>query len=268
MVADLRRLVPEDVPDAFELSTFAGWNQLPADWLLLLSLAPEGCFAIEVDGRVVATTTLLSHAGRLAWLGMVLTHPNYRRQGFARRLMTHALEHARLLGIPTVKLDATDAGRPLYESFGFRSEQMIERWTRSGSAPFEASNENRQFNATLHAEACGYDRGRLLDALSLRGSVSTTPDADLFLRSGRVYSYLGPCIARQPVAAADLILAAMAEHATRSWCWDILPANRGAVALAQRLGFVRQRILTRMVWGQDLRGREDWIYAGAGFDLG
>src|SRR5258707_12869836 len=100
---------------------------------MLVSLDPEGCLAIEVDNSVVATTTLLCHGERIAWLGMVLTHPHYRRKGFARRLIAHALERARLLGVPTVKLDATDEGRPLNETLGFRGEQPIERWMRPGA---------------------------------------------------------------------------------------------------------------------------------------
>jgi GNAT superfamily N-acetyltransferase len=49
----------------------------------------------------------------LAWVGMVLTHPEYRRRGFARRLISHALEYARERGVMTLKLDATSAGRRL-----------------------------------------------------------------------------------------------------------------------------------------------------------
>ena len=36
------------------------------------------------------------------------------------------------MGIETMKLDATDQGQPLYEKFGFQTEQEIERWSRPG----------------------------------------------------------------------------------------------------------------------------------------
>ena len=72
---------------------------------MLLELAPAGCFAIEVDRLVAATTTLLCHGARLAWIGMVLTKPQYRHRGLARRLLAHALDQADALGIETVKLE-------------------------------------------------------------------------------------------------------------------------------------------------------------------
>jgi acetyltransferase (GNAT) family protein len=77
-----------DLSSAMELSHLAGWNQTIDDWQTLLWLDPEGCFGIEVDDRIVATTTLLCYERRLAWIGMLLTMPDYRRMGFAlwRRL--------------------------------------------------------------------------------------------------------------------------------------------------------------------------------------
>jgi hypothetical protein len=67
----LRRLRAEDIPDAAQLSAQAGWNQTEEDWRTLLELSPEGCLAIEVDGRLAATTTLFCYGRGLAWIGMV-----------------------------------------------------------------------------------------------------------------------------------------------------------------------------------------------------
>src|SRR5437763_10320930 len=131
---ELRLLTADDLATATELSTAAGWNQTPEDWQMLITLAPNDCFAIEADGKIVSTTTLLCHSQRLAWIGMVLTGANYRERGFARRLLTAALHRADSLEIDTIKLDATDAGKSLYERFGFMPEQPVERWSRICSA--------------------------------------------------------------------------------------------------------------------------------------
>src|SRR5260370_21143483 len=90
----LRLLKTADLPSAIELSRAAGWNQTIEDWQAVLRLDPEGCFAIEVDDRIAATTTLLCYGTRLAWIGMVLTRPEYRRMGFAQRLLETALDRA------------------------------------------------------------------------------------------------------------------------------------------------------------------------------
>src|SRR5437016_12880203 len=87
---------------------------------------------MEVDERVVATATLLCYGSRLAWIGMVLTRPDYRRRGFAQRLVQTALERSAALKIESVKLDATQEGQPLYEKLGFKTEQIVERWFHEG----------------------------------------------------------------------------------------------------------------------------------------
>ncbi len=51
----------------------------------------------------------------------VYTEREYRRRGLARRLTTAILDWCRDNGIRTVILHASDTGRALYESLGFRS---------------------------------------------------------------------------------------------------------------------------------------------------
>ena len=67
------------------MSNAASWNQLPGDWERLMALSPDGCFALECSGRLAATTTVVCHGTDLAWVGMVLTAPEFRRRGFAER---------------------------------------------------------------------------------------------------------------------------------------------------------------------------------------
>src|SRR5215510_15096650 len=94
--------------DAFELSSAAGWNQTIADWERVIELSPEGCFGKYVDGRLVSTTVVVIHEPQLAWIAMVLTAPDHRGKGYARKLMEQALDYLDHRCIPCVKLDATD----------------------------------------------------------------------------------------------------------------------------------------------------------------
>ncbi len=59
---------------------------------------------------------------------MVLVDPEYRRRGIATRLLGAAIDYLKNAGVPSIKLDATPAGQPLYEILGFAGEVMIERW--------------------------------------------------------------------------------------------------------------------------------------------
>jgi ribosomal protein S18 acetylase RimI-like enzyme len=105
-----------DIPAALRLKELAGWNQTESDWRRLLRLQPSGCFCATIEGNVVGTTTTTSYGRELAWIGMVLVDPEFRRLGIATKLMHTALDHLRDLGVATVKLDATPEGRPVYEN--------------------------------------------------------------------------------------------------------------------------------------------------------
>jgi GNAT superfamily N-acetyltransferase len=272
----VRLMTFDDLAAATELSTAAGWNQTAEDWQMLMELQPHNCFAIEADGRLVSTTTLLCYSQRLAWIGMVLTDANYRGHGFARRLLTAALDHADSLGVETVKLDATAAGKPIYEQFGFKSEQPVERWSRIGSAQSQTLEQWESSHIpslsphlrALDLRGFGTDRSNILQALSQRSTLAVTPNAFLFSRPGRTTHYLGPCTADDPAAARKIISSVLNAFADRSLSWDLLPANKQAVALASELGLSRQRCLTRMARGKPLRGHDEMIFAIAGFELG
>ena len=259
-----------DLAVAMELSTAAGWNQTEDDWRMLLELAPQGCFGIDADGKLIATTTLLPYGQQLAWIGMVLTNTSYRHRGFARTLLSHALSAADSNGIKTVKLDATDQGQPLYASLGFKAEGPIERWSRPGSANLRvtAGKFPSDVGAAFDRVAFGADRSAMLTRLAERGQVDVAASAHLFARSGRNTAYLGPCVARDLPSARALITSTLQLSSSVAWSWDLLPENRSAVGLAAELGFTRQRALTRMGRGEPLRSRNDMVYAIAGFELG
>ena len=268
----LRLLTEKDVPAAMELSVQAGWNQTPEDWRMLIQLDAKGCFGVEIEGQLVATTTLLCYGRVLAWVGMVLTRVEWRGRGFARNLLATALARADQLGIATVKLDATDQGQPVYEKMGFRAEQPVERWFREGSSPaIEHTASKKTLNRAcldLDSEAFGTDRSHLLRELEKRSAISSTTGAYSFSRPGRVSDYIGPCVAKNREAAQRLIEARIRDSSAKSWFWDVISQNRDAISLAQELGFKPQRHLLRMVRGKELSGNDNLIYAIAGFELG
>ncbi len=254
------------VAAAYALSSSAGWNQTEDDWRLLLDLG-DTCSGIEVEGQLAATATLICYGQTLGWIGMVLTHSDFRRRGFARALVTHLMERAVSRGIQTVKLDATDFGRELYASVGFREEQTVERWQLQPTHASVPGCRTGDLVACRTPNACGYERSELLERLARHG-VTEIEGGYVFHRPGRLNRYLGPCVARTPDTAQTLIEATLESHPDTGWFWDILPANEAATTLARQFGFEPVRTLTRMVWGKELRGKEDQIFAIGGFEFG
>jgi GNAT superfamily N-acetyltransferase len=258
-----------DLSGAVELSTLAGWNQTLEDWRMLMEISPQACFGMDADRRLVSTATVVGYGRRLAWLGMVLTHPEYRGRGFARALMKHALDYADATGIETIKLDATDQGRPIYEGFGFIEEQPIERWIRLGTGAVPVSQHRGQtgFPLELDSKAFGADRTQVLQALRRHG-YAIQADGFLCTRAGRSAAYLGPCVAESADVASAMITTCLNNSPGGTWVWDLFPANAQAVAIAAQAGFKRQRSLTRMSRGKALGPHDELVYAIAGFELG
>lgn len=242
-------LATKHLPDLLRLSTAVGWNQTEADWRRLLELEPEGCFGIEADGKVVASATVISYGQDLAWIGMVLTLPEYRGRGYATELMKRCLEYCDERGIRTVRLDATEMGRPVYARLGFEDEYEVQR--RSGALP-AVEPSPPLFDFALDRLAFGADRRRLLEKTGCS-------------RPGRVASYIGPVTARTPEEAEDRIL----HCGVSGPCfWDVPAANPAAIALAERLGFQPVRRLMRMRRGPAFEEHPEYVFALAGFEYG
>jgi len=89
-----------------------------------MDLQPEGCFVAEIDGASVGTTTTCVF-GSVAWVGMVLVEVNARRKGVATALLKHALNFLEKQQVKSIRLDATAAGLPVYEKFGFTPEYQL-----------------------------------------------------------------------------------------------------------------------------------------------
>lgn len=117
-------------------------NDLPADYVfddeLVVSsrryfLEGDQTTVVAVDdGRCVACASMsyieimptFSHpSGKRAHLMNVYTEKHYRRRGIARQLVNMLIGDARAHGATEISLDATESGRPLYESMGFKASE-------------------------------------------------------------------------------------------------------------------------------------------------
>jgi len=80
------------------------------------------------NGEPVACATLcylsmmptFSHpTGKRSHLMNVYVRKEFRRQGLAKQMLTMLIDEAKARGVTEISLDATEAGRPLYENLGF-----------------------------------------------------------------------------------------------------------------------------------------------------
>jgi GNAT superfamily N-acetyltransferase len=86
-------------------------------WLVLHENAVVGGGAVEIFERSPHPITLES---RYAHIVNVYVEPEHRRQGIARQLMLTMLDWCRAHNLRVITLQASEFGRSLYESLGFR----------------------------------------------------------------------------------------------------------------------------------------------------
>ena len=86
-------------------------------------------WVIGIDNKIVAsgaisidsmTPTPYDPSYRVAYLHSIYTEPSYRKRGLAERITKQAMTYCRSQGIKRMILEASDAGRPIYEKLGFQ----------------------------------------------------------------------------------------------------------------------------------------------------
>lgn len=251
----IRPLTPNDIPFAQQVRELAGWNQTDTDWKRLLKKEPEGCFLIKSEGSPAGTATTTIHGGEVGWIGMVLVHPDYRRRGLATQLLLHCIQYLQPR-VQCIKLDATPAGKQVYEKLGFVDESGFHRWEGVSSTPTESLSSSTKFagedwSALLDRRAFGADRTDYLQLLFRDSHHVVVKQEHGFgmLRLGSHASYLGPVVTDSPETGIQITQQCLNNCPTGPVYWDLPDENLPATELATELGFSKQRSLLRMRLG-------------------
>ena len=91
----------------------------------------EQTTVIASDGETLVGCASLSYTwimptfshptGNRAHLMNVYTRADYRRRGISKKMVEILIDEAKGNGVTEISLDATEMGRPLYESLGFKT---------------------------------------------------------------------------------------------------------------------------------------------------
>ena len=212
-----RPLTAGDLPAAHELSVAVKWPHRREDWEFALNLGTG--VGAEDHGTLLGTALHWKFGADHASLGMVIVAPEQQGRGIGRDLMTRTMD---ALGERTTFLNATPAGQPLYEKFGFKAIGSIHQHQGTGGAhppavqlapgerirPLGARDPGRL--SALMNRAAGYDRTQVLGAL-LNVAEGVVLDRDgepvgfaLMRRFGRGH-VIGPLVAPHIEGAQALI---------------------------------------------------------------
>lgn len=259
---EIRPFTLADVPFGIMLTDAEEWDRVPADWVRLLRLEPEGAFLAVADGIPAGTAAALTF-GRMAWIHSVIVLRDLRRQGIGEALMRACLDFVDRRGIRTTKLDSVAGTEAFYRRLGFLEEYPSWRLLADGKAgrPRAARLRPKEYAAVFafDREMTGLDRSAALKAI-----LADYPDRAFVVRSkGRVRGYIvvrrgsrrdpvGPWVADpdDPEVATRLLESVLTTGEDRKFRMCVGGYHEAAVKIAEELGFTRPDHSIRMYRGE------------------
>jgi ribosomal protein S18 acetylase RimI-like enzyme len=261
-----REMTRMDIPSGIQLCRHAGWNQVARDWDIFIQRNPNGCRAAidEEIKMIIGTFATVVYEDRFAWVGMVLVHPLFRRQGIGTQLFDEAL--SLIADKVTVKLDATPAGREVYRKFNFQDEYEIVRMHRAPSVAqipkttFARAMKQEDFPyvAKLDHLVFGADRRFILERNFSEGpeyACVLEKDGEIsgycMGRPGHIADQLGPVVANTKEDAMQLLSFMLIKMGNKPLIVDAMKHTPEWISDLLSLGFVESRSLIRMFRGSN-----------------
>jgi [ribosomal protein S18]-alanine N-acetyltransferase len=123
MSIEIRRMTLDDVPAVVELDSLSfslPWPERSFRFELTDNPASR-CWVMEMDAKVVGMIVAWMLVDE-AHIATIATHPNHRRQGIARKLLTYALRYMSKEGAVSSFLEVREsntAAQEMYRKFGY-----------------------------------------------------------------------------------------------------------------------------------------------------
>jgi len=118
---EIRPMTGADVEAASALARAEGWRDRTHFFEFVLRVPTAQPLVGTLDGRVIATG-LATASGPVGWMGALIVAAECRGRGYGLAMTRELMRRLRDAGSETLSLEATDAGRPIYERMGFRIE--------------------------------------------------------------------------------------------------------------------------------------------------
>lgn len=298
----LRRLTVSDIPavDPLLMAAYGRPQSYASRLRRSLELEPGGWIVAETDGNeggMPAGMGGIVVMGRTGYIGLVATNPAMQHRGVASLVMRRLFEIASSKACDRVLLDASEAGRPLYEKLGFVAEDEVGHWVREprdDGGRHVAGNSSRVRSLVeeglsqlrsiedvppdifrLDLECWGDSRGRVLASFiaddPAAALIARTPEGEArgYALYQREAAHIGPMAALEGASASALLGRALAIAGSVTLNAYIPGANLEAARLFEAEGFKRARTLTHMRLGSPLDPRRRrLVYSQANFALG
>lgn len=130
----VKTLSTSDISQLLSLCDAVGWlhNVSSMKEQLETFFSIGTLFGHDNEGKLISCIAVFPYKTGFTSIGMLVVHPDFQRRGLARSLLDTSIKNAPQLQPFT--LIATDAGMPLYHTYGFDTITSIHRLERNRTA--------------------------------------------------------------------------------------------------------------------------------------
>lgn len=272
-----------DATDAVVMAAYNVATSRKSSLRLYMALQPDGAYVAKDGDTIVGFGAALNY-GPFAYIGLMSVHPSMQKRGIGHAILERLLTWLEEQHCPTALLDATPVGAPLYEQYGFITDDitMVMRLEQPERQPLSIENfsyshmsslreQDVESLITFDASYFGARREAVLMHYIQPGRVFVTKN-----ERGHITGYIvaqshtiGPWVAQTGEDAAQLFYAALALPFEDRPGVFVSAHNDNALALLYHWGFVEQRNLKHMYRGiHVIRERRDALYGQVSLGLG
>jgi GNAT superfamily N-acetyltransferase len=269
-----------DIADGIVTSAFGLSGSRTREIRRYFSLKPNRWFLATYRDQPAGVVGATNY-GPFTYLGMMTVRKELQRKGIGQALLQHMLDWSAAQGISFLRLDASDAGFPLYSRFGFEVCDQALMFRHPDFSPLSDYPQKVRLLKSQDIEALadfdtpifGANRGGLFQAM-----LTDFPERGFAAcdTSGKMAGYLfaqtqrlGPWAARSPQDAKALLQAALTLTYEGPPLAIAPETNTAASDLLGRYGFRHEFSNRHMQRGRsDIPGQRTAIYGETSFAIG
>jgi len=275
----VRKMNLADLELALEWAQAEGWGPGKGDAAAFFAADPDGFWALEMDGEMVASLSAVGYPGGVHFMGFYIVRPDHRKTGLGLQLWKQVWQQ--LDGL-VLGGDAVLEQLANYERYGFVAAYRNIRYVGlppesepascelvkatevelSAVADYDASNFFGRRSDFLRQWIAPVDR-RSLVAINAAGAIVGFG----VIRPSDGIDRVGPLFADSQEIARELLIG-LGEGSTREIGIDVPLPNSAAVDLVKSLGFAPGFETARIFRGEDPRLPLDRIFGVTSLELG
>jgi N-acetylglutamate synthase-like GNAT family acetyltransferase len=248
-ILELVQFNKSDIKGLMELSASVGWDY--DEYEIGTVLSSGKIFGHKnAEGKIVSSAAIVLYDNKLASIGMVIVHKEYRGMGLGKVATQKCLDFTS--SNTSIMLIATEEGRPLYEKMGFITVDCVHKFlcdeykplNKSGDVTIERFNSNNLTEILkLDKVAFGDKRSKFLQnrinqseqCLVVRDNKANIIGYGISIL-GPVNLILGPIVAPESQTAA-LILDKLASIHQGKLRIDVPSGNEDFMLFLEQRGF-------------------------------